>query len=33
VLITHDNDIAEEAERKVRLSDGKIISDTGGVIQ
>lgn len=33
VLITHDNDIAEEAERKVRLSDGKIISDTGGVVQ
>jgi len=33
VLITHDNEIAEEAERRVRISDGKIISDTGGVVQ
>jgi len=33
VLITHDNDIANEAERIVRISDGKIISDTGGVVE
>ena len=28
VLITHDNDIAEQAERVVRLADGVIVSDT-----
>ncbi|MCL2839069.1 MAG: ABC transporter ATP-binding protein [Oscillospiraceae bacterium] len=28
VLITHDNDIAAQAERVVRLADGVIVSDT-----
>jgi len=28
VLITHDNEIAEQAERVVRLADGVIVSDT-----
>ena len=28
VLITHDNSIAEEAKRVIRLQDGKIVSDT-----
>ncbi len=28
VLITHDNSIAEEAPRTVRIHDGKIVSDT-----
>ena len=27
VLITHDNQIADQAKRKVRIQDGKIISD------
>ena len=27
VMITHDNDIASQAKRIVRISDGKIISD------
>ncbi|MBQ7957156.1 MAG: ABC transporter ATP-binding protein [Clostridia bacterium] len=27
ILITHDNDIAEEANRIIRIQDGKIISD------
>lgn len=29
ILITHDNGVAEEAERQVRILDGKIVSDTG----
>ncbi len=29
VLITHDNAIAEELPRVVRISDGKILSDSG----
>lgn len=28
VLITHDNSIAEEAKRVIRLQDGKVVSDT-----
>ncbi len=28
ILITHDNDIAKEANRVIRIQDGKIISDT-----
>lgn len=28
LLITHDHDIAKEADRQVRIFDGKIISDT-----
>lgn len=28
ILITHDNDIANEANRVIRIQDGKIISDT-----
>lgn len=28
ILITHDNDIADMAERAIRFQDGKIISDT-----
>ena len=27
ILITHDNDIANEAERVIRIQDGQIISD------
>lgn len=30
VLITHDNEIANQAPRRVRLMDGRIISDTRG---
>lgn len=29
VLITHDNGIAEQIPRVVRIQDGKIVSDTG----
>ena len=29
MLITHDTAIAREAERQVRLMDGKVVSDTG----
>ena len=29
ILITHDNGVAEEAERQARILDGKIVSDTG----
>ena len=28
ILITHDNEIAEEANRIIRIQDGKIVSDT-----
>ena len=28
ILITHDNDIALQADRVIKISDGKIISDT-----
>lgn len=31
VLITHDNEIAEQADRVIQISDGKIVSDTGTV--
>ena len=31
MLITHDNAIAQEAERQVHLMDGRIISDTGRI--
>lgn len=27
VIITHDNEIAEEAERVIRISDGKVVED------
>ena len=27
ILITHDNDIANEAERVIRVQDGQIVSD------
>ena len=30
ILITHDNGIAAQARRRVRLSDGKIVSDERG---
>ena len=29
ILITHDNEIAEQADRVIKISDGKIVSDTG----
>ncbi len=29
VLITHDNEIAAQAPRRVRLLDGRIVSDSG----
>ena len=28
VLITHDNDIARQATRAIRIIDGKVVSDT-----
>lgn len=28
ILITHDNEIAEQADRVIKISDGKIVSDT-----
>ena len=33
ILITHDNGIAASADRRVRISDGKIVEDTGPVIK
>ena len=27
ILITHDNDIANEAQRVIRIQDGQIVSD------
>lgn len=32
VLITHSNELAAETERMVTISDGNIISDTGGAV-
>lgn len=32
ILITHDNEIAEQADRVIRISDGKIISDISRVV-
>jgi len=32
VLITHDNSLAAQAERIVRIQDGKIIQDKGMVL-
>ncbi len=29
ILITHDNSIAAQANRRIRIADGKIIEDTG----
>lgn len=29
VLITHDNEVAEEANRQVRILDGRVVDDTG----
>ena len=29
ILITHDNEIAEQADRIIKIRDGKIVSDTG----
>ncbi len=31
ILITHDNSIAAQADRRIRIADGKIIEDTGAV--
>ena len=30
ILVTHDNEIAEQAKRVVRLQDGKIVEDRPG---
>jgi len=30
VLVTHDHDLARRARRTIRLSDGRIVEDTGG---
>lgn len=32
ILITHDNEIADQADRVIRISDGKIISDISKVV-
>ncbi len=29
ILITHDNEIAEQADRVIKIRDGKIVSDSG----
>jgi putative ABC transport system ATP-binding protein len=29
VLVTHDHDLAARARRTIRLSDGRIVEDTG----
>ncbi len=28
ILITHDNEIAEQADRVIKIRDGRIVSDT-----
>ena len=28
ILVTHDQELAEKAERQIRLRDGKVVSDT-----
>ena len=30
VLVTHDLGVAEQAERIIQLSDGKVLKDSGG---
>ena len=30
VLVTHDSDVAAEADRRITIRDGKLVSDTGG---
>jgi ABC-type lipoprotein export system ATPase subunit len=30
VVITHDTSIAAAADRRIELSDGRVITDTGG---
>ncbi len=32
IIITHDNEIAEQADRVIRISDGKIVEDTNKVV-
>ena len=32
-LITHDNDIAERADRVIRISDGRIVEDTNRLVK
>lgn len=31
ILITHDNEIAQQADRVISISDGKIVNDTGSM--
>lgn len=31
IIITHDNEIAEQADRVIRISDGKIVEDTNKI--
>ena len=33
ILITHDNDIAERADRVIRISDGRIVEDTSRLVK
>lgn len=33
ILITHDNEIAEQADRVIKIRDGKIVSDTRQTVQ
>lgn len=33
ILITHDNDIAERADRVIRISDGRIVEDTNRLVK
>ena len=33
IMITHDNDIAERADRVIRISDGRIVEDTNRLVK
>ena len=32
ILITHDNDIAAQAKRVIKIKDGKVESDSGQIV-
>ena len=33
ILITHDNEIAQQADRVIRINDGKVVEDTNRLKQ